>query len=161
MLPAEPCADFQPSFRGPGGTPMILCINLFFGLGPIFAYSPISPDPGILGRLSVDSSGGSRKPAHEQSNNDKRTRESFAENTFASLMRMIRWRSSLGCSLSVNQAKVSRTLPPEPCADFQPSFPGHRRDAYETFRLASAPPTSPSLKYHRRPACVPDSRIPS
>jgi hypothetical protein len=28
----------------------------------------ISPEPGILGRLSVGSSGGSRKPAQEQSN---------------------------------------------------------------------------------------------
>jgi hypothetical protein len=31
-------------------------------------YSPMSPDPGILGRLSVGSSGGSRKPAQEDSN---------------------------------------------------------------------------------------------
>src|ERR1700761_137681 len=61
----------------------------------------MSPDPGILGRLSVDSSGGSRKPAHEQRTNDKRIRESFAENTVASLMRMIRCRRYLGCSLSV------------------------------------------------------------
>jgi hypothetical protein len=68
---------------------------------PTATYSPMSPDPGILGRLSVDSSGGSRKPAHEQSNNDRRIRESFAENTVASLMSMIRCRSYPGCSLSV------------------------------------------------------------
>ena len=39
--------------------------------GGVFAlrnYSPISPDPGILGRLSVGSSGGSRKFAQEQRN---------------------------------------------------------------------------------------------
>lgn len=78
--------------------------ELVFGQreGPGLAYSPMSPDPGILGRLSVDSSGGSRNPAHEQSDNDKRTRKSFAENTVASLMLMIRWRRSPGCSLSVN-----------------------------------------------------------
>jgi hypothetical protein len=36
---------------------------------------PMSPDSGMLGRLSVLSSGGSRKPAQEQSNRDQITRE--------------------------------------------------------------------------------------
>jgi hypothetical protein len=35
----------------------------------------MSPEPGILGRLSVGSSGGSRKPAQEQSNRDQIARE--------------------------------------------------------------------------------------
>jgi hypothetical protein len=35
----------------------------------------MSPEPGILGRLSVLSSGGGRKAAQEQSNRDQITRE--------------------------------------------------------------------------------------
>jgi hypothetical protein len=46
-------------------------------------YSPISPSPGILGRLSVDSSGGSRKPAHEQSKSDETTRKIAAAHAVA------------------------------------------------------------------------------
>jgi hypothetical protein len=53
----------------------------------------MSPEPGILGRLSVGSSGGSRKPAHEQSNSDETTRKIAAENAVASLMRTIRYGS--------------------------------------------------------------------
>jgi hypothetical protein len=49
-------------------------------------YSPISPSPGILGRLSVDSSGGSRKPAHEQSKSDETTRKTAAAHTVVALM---------------------------------------------------------------------------
>ena len=49
-------------------------------------YSPISPSPGILGRLSVDSSGGSRKPAHEQSKSDETTRKIAAAHTIVALM---------------------------------------------------------------------------
>ena len=49
-------------------------------------YSPISPSPGILGRLSVDSSGGSRKPAHEQSKSDETTRKMAAAHTVFALM---------------------------------------------------------------------------
>ena len=49
-------------------------------------YSPISPSPGILGRLSVDSSGGSRKPAHEQSKSDETTRKIAAAHTVVALM---------------------------------------------------------------------------
>jgi hypothetical protein len=37
-------------------------------------------------------------------------------------------------------------------------IPRHRRDAYDTLRSASASRTSPSPWYHRRLACVPDSR---
>jgi hypothetical protein len=50
----------------------------------------ISPEPGILGRLSVGSSGGSRKPAQEQSNSDRRTRKIGGKNAVATLMRTIR-----------------------------------------------------------------------
>ena len=49
-------------------------------------YSPISPSPGILGRLSVASSGGSRKPAHEQSKSDETTRKIAAAHTVVALM---------------------------------------------------------------------------
>jgi hypothetical protein len=73
----------------------------------------MSPDPGILGRLSVDSSGGSRKPAHEQSNKDKRIRESFAEDAVATLMRMIRCGSYLGCIVSVNPSHLPDVAKPK------------------------------------------------
>jgi hypothetical protein len=38
---------------------------------------------------------------------------------------------------------------------FPAVIPRHRRDAYDTFRSASASRTSPSPRYHRRLACVP------
>jgi hypothetical protein len=50
------------------------------------------------------------------------------------------------------------SCPQCPFADFQPSFHGHRRDAYATFRSVSASRTSPSPWYHRRLACVSDSK---
>jgi hypothetical protein len=49
-------------------------------------YSPISPSPGIRGRLSVDSSGGSRKPAHEQSKSDETTRKIAAADAVVALI---------------------------------------------------------------------------
>jgi hypothetical protein len=49
-------------------------------------YSPISPSPGIRGRLSVDSSGGSRKPAHEESKSDETTRKIAAAEAVVALM---------------------------------------------------------------------------
>jgi hypothetical protein len=42
-------------------------------------YIPISPDPGILSRLSVDYSGGSRKSAQEQSDRDDINRRIAAD----------------------------------------------------------------------------------
>jgi hypothetical protein len=75
-----------------------------------------------------------------------------------------------GCSQPMHNRKISglspiwsighrlhflRCLPAEPFADFQPSFRWHRRDAYDTFRSVSGSRTSPSPRYHRRPACVP------
>ena len=36
--------------------------------------------------------------------------------------------------------------------------PREGREAYGTFRWASASRTSPSPRYHRRPVCVPDCR---
>jgi len=44
----------------------------------VATYSPISPSPGILGRLSVLSSGGNRNPAQEQSIRDDKMRKMAA-----------------------------------------------------------------------------------
>jgi hypothetical protein len=60
-------------------------------------YIPISPDPGILGRLEPGSSGGNRKPAHEQSKEDNTTSIIPAKNSFACFMNIIRCESSFGC----------------------------------------------------------------
>ena len=67
----------------------------------------ISPEPGILGRLSVDSSAGSRKPAHEQSNSDETTRKIAAENAVASLMHTIRGGNCFGCGQLSNDCRSS------------------------------------------------------
>jgi hypothetical protein len=50
----------------------------------------MSPESGILGRLSVGSSGGNRKPAQEQSNRDQIARKIAAENAVDTVMRKFR-----------------------------------------------------------------------
>jgi hypothetical protein len=71
-------------------------------------YIPISPDPGILGRLEPGSSGGSTKWAQEQSKRDKIARKIAARNAFASLIHNIRCRSFFGCG----NCRINDKLPP-------------------------------------------------
>jgi hypothetical protein len=57
----------------------VIVVEFVSALGERSTYMPISPDPGMLGRFSVGSSGGSRKPAQEESNSDDINRRIAAD----------------------------------------------------------------------------------
>jgi hypothetical protein len=85
----------------------------------------------------------------------------FARSQGHARRQSLRYHRRLACVLDSSQGRRSKGLEADlarrAVGRFPAVIPGHRRDAYDTFRSVSRARTSPSLRYHRRLACVPDS----
>jgi hypothetical protein len=165
-LIAEAVRRFQPSFQNTGGTPMILFArpqrharpraHRIIGVSPVSLFLPRGdhrkPEDGL------DRGSCSQIFNRHFQNTGGDAYDTFRSASASRISPSPSYHRRLACVLHSCQGRRSkawrRILIAELFVDFQPSFPEHRRDAYDTFRSAPAPPTSPTPSYHRRPACL-------